>query len=213
MICEKCTNAHDGAYGSGRFCSSTCARSFSTFTKRDEINLAVSKKLSKPRGLAKLCDKQCIICEKIFTPLLRSNTVCSDECKFERRSMGAKKGYDTTVKNGKFIGWKARTKEPSYPEKYFISLFENERITNYERELNVDKYFIDFAFVDKKIALEIDGKQHETPERKEKDLEKDKLLSENGWTVVRIRWFNPRTKSGKDNLYPQIVEFLRIIRV
>lgn len=30
MICENCKNDHDGSYGSGRFCSSKCARGFST---------------------------------------------------------------------------------------------------------------------------------------------------------------------------------------
>ena len=34
MICEKCEQEHDGTYGSGRFCSSKCARGFST--KNDE---------------------------------------------------------------------------------------------------------------------------------------------------------------------------------
>lgn len=30
MKCEKCKQEHDGSYGSGRFCSAKCARSFST---------------------------------------------------------------------------------------------------------------------------------------------------------------------------------------
>lgn len=43
--CECCDNEHDGAYGSGRFCCSYCARSFTTKAKRQQINLIVSKKL------------------------------------------------------------------------------------------------------------------------------------------------------------------------
>lgn len=43
--CEKCLVVHDGSYGSGRFCSSKCARGFSTKNKREEINGKVSKKL------------------------------------------------------------------------------------------------------------------------------------------------------------------------
>lgn len=46
MKCEKCDIIHDGNYGSGRFCSSKCARSFSTKNKREEINEKVSKKLA-----------------------------------------------------------------------------------------------------------------------------------------------------------------------
>jgi very-short-patch-repair endonuclease len=213
MKCENCSDEHNGKYGSGRFCSPKCARGFSTKDKRSDINSRVSKKLTKSIELTKLKDKECCICKKIFTPLLRSNSVCSDECMFERRSKASKKGYSTTVSRNKFKGWRARTKEPSYPEKYFIQLFIDENVTGYEREHNVDKYFIDFAFIDKKIALEIDGKQHELSERKQKDLDKDELLSRMGWQVFRIKWFNPRTTVGKDKLYPQIKNFLKIIRV
>ena len=42
MICENCKKEHDGSYGSGRFCSSKCARAFSTKIKRKEINEKVS---------------------------------------------------------------------------------------------------------------------------------------------------------------------------
>ena len=52
MICENCSVAHSGKYGSGRFCSQTCARGFSTKAKRKEINQKVSDKLrgSKSSG-------------------------------------------------------------------------------------------------------------------------------------------------------------------
>lgn len=45
MICENCEGIHEGNYGTGRFCSSKCARGFSTKKKRVEINTKVSEKL------------------------------------------------------------------------------------------------------------------------------------------------------------------------
>ena len=45
MKCEICGDEHSGNYGSGRFCSSKCAKGFSTKNKREEINLKISKKL------------------------------------------------------------------------------------------------------------------------------------------------------------------------
>jgi len=47
-ICEykTCKKKHDGKYGSGRFCSSKCARAYSTSSKRKEINKKVSLKLT-----------------------------------------------------------------------------------------------------------------------------------------------------------------------
>ena len=50
MLCEKCNIEHDGSYGSGRFCSSKCARSFSTENKREQINKKVSESLSGRKG-------------------------------------------------------------------------------------------------------------------------------------------------------------------
>ncbi len=61
MKCENCNNDHDGSYGSGRFCSSKCARGFSTKEKREEINKKVSKKLSYPK-----VKKICIDCGKVI---------------------------------------------------------------------------------------------------------------------------------------------------
>lgn len=46
MQCESCEKDHDGQYGSGRFCSSFCARAFSTQGKRTIINNKVSKTLT-----------------------------------------------------------------------------------------------------------------------------------------------------------------------
>lgn len=55
-----------------------------------------------------------------------------------------------------------------------------------QREVKIGKYFIDFVI--DKIALEIDGRQHD--DRKEKDLEKDVFLTDNGFKVVRVKWEN-----------------------
>ena len=54
MKCENCGQEHDGTYGSGRFCSSKCARSFSTKYNRKETNKKVSNTLkNKYKGKTK----------------------------------------------------------------------------------------------------------------------------------------------------------------
>lgn len=45
MKCENCEIDHDGSYASGRFCTSKCAKSFSSKIKRKEINQKVSATL------------------------------------------------------------------------------------------------------------------------------------------------------------------------
>ena len=60
---------------------------------------------------------------------------------------------------------------------------------NYIREYNVGIYSIDFAWIYKKIAIEIDGDQHyRFTEYKERDIRKDRYLHDNGWKVLRIKW-------------------------
>jgi very-short-patch-repair endonuclease len=79
--------------------------------------------------------------------------------------------------------------EPSYPERFFISVIENEFYDkNYVRELYTGKYSIDFAWEAKMLAIEIEGDQHLTDESIAHDSEKDRFLTSNGWRVLRVRW-------------------------
>ena len=80
--------------------------------------------------------------------------------------------------------------EPSYPEKFFMEVIENEFINkNYVREKPFGRFSLDFAWCDLKRCIEIDGKQHETDEKQKlRDVAKDKLLHEEGWEVLRIKW-------------------------
>ena len=50
-----------------------------------------------------------------------------------------------------------------------------------------NKMQVDFAFPEQKLVIELDGKQHETPEQKAIDKKRDNFLKSNGWTVVRYR--------------------------
>ena len=85
--------------------------------------------------------------------------------------------------------WRLRN-EPSYPEKCFMKfLMENSYDKKYliVREEPVFPFYIDFAFYPPKIAVEIDGSQHVTDEdRKKRDEEKNKVLKDNGWKVLRV---------------------------
>lgn len=45
-VCENCNSLSETHYGSGRFCSMKCAKSYSTSLKRKEINKKVSETLS-----------------------------------------------------------------------------------------------------------------------------------------------------------------------
>lgn len=82
-----------------------------------------------------------------------------------------------------------RQKNISFPEKCFKQILEeneyDKRFLIY-REYSIYPYYIDYAFVDIKVAVEIDGSQHLEKNRKESDERKDKLLIDEGWKVIRF---------------------------
>lgn len=85
--------------------------------------------------------------------------------------------------------WRKKN-EPSYPEKCFMKfLGDNEYDKKYliEREYPVFPYYIDFAFAQIKVAVEIDGSQHILDEdRVVRDKDKDETLISQGWKVLRV---------------------------
>lgn len=82
--------------------------------------------------------------------------------------------------------WKC---ELSYPEQFFIEVIKNEfQDQNYIREYYILGYSLDFAWVDKKLEIEIDGEQHEKIENKIHDQQRDQNLKDNGWKILRIKW-------------------------
>jgi len=82
-----------------------------------------------------------------------------------------------------------RLKNMSYPEKCFQKILEDNGLDKkylIYREYSVFPYFIDFAFINEKLAVEIDGSQHLEEDRKKRDVKKDKLLLSKGWKILRI---------------------------
>lgn len=88
------------------------------------------------------------------------------------------------------IGKSRWNNEPSYPEKFFMKVIENNfEDKSYTREYSFGRYSLDFAWIDKRKCIEIDGDQHERFEDyKSRDISKDELLKQNGWEVLRIKW-------------------------
>lgn len=197
-----------------KFCSKKCSLDSNRKIiekNRIKINEKISKKLRKidNKGI-------CLWCKKEFVKKNRNHNCCSRSCSsseinsrpYNRERISnmfsnlAKERYkmgDTT------IGWKSRKKlDPSYPEKITMDYLDSKKL-EYEYELKCGRYFIDFAFKEKKIALEIDGRRHNDLEIIEKDNRKDIFLIENGWIVFRIKWKNDN--KHYDKLDSFIVQF------
>ena len=48
---------------------------------------------------------------------------------------------------------------------------------NVRRQHNIEKYIVDFYIAEKKIVIEVDGRQHLLPEHIESDKQRDAALS------------------------------------
>ena len=88
MNCDNCECSHDGRYGSGRFCSTKCARGYSTKIRRSEINEKVALSIRRTRGTD---FRTCSVCNSRLTwshfadlaKKLGTNETkfCSENCK------------------------------------------------------------------------------------------------------------------------------------
>lgn len=88
------------------------------------------------------------------------------------------------------IGKSRWNNEPSYPERFFMEVIENEfEDKNYKNEYPIGVYSADFCWPHLKKVIEIDGEQHQRFEEYiERDKRKDKFLIKNGYQVLRIVW-------------------------
>ena len=111
----------------------------------------------------------------------------------EETKIRLSKSMKLAIKEGRAKGWassKQNKNGMSYPEIWFEKVINNEfKDKNYEYNKQFFKYKLDFAWVDKKKCIEIDGQQHQTnPIQAQSDKRKDTKLLENGWQVLRISW-------------------------
>ena len=157
----------------------------------------------------------CLMCGKEKLTKKFTQKFCSNKCSAEYRKTDPtylqhlREGVRKSVLEGRHKPWTSR-KIISYPEKFFMGILDNNHIL-YKHNLKCGKYFIDFAIEDKKIALEIDGKQHLYEDRQQKDKEKDKYLVDSGWIVYRIPWKSINTNEGKLYIKQEIDKFLQIL--
>lgn len=196
--CENCGNEHDGSYGSGRFCSVKCARGFSTKEKRSLINEKISTTINGSGN--NTVKKICLNCkEKFEVPFNKRNQkCCSKTCSisYSNKIKWKDKDYKNKMSNlakerhinNENFGWQTRKKfSMSYPEIIADKKLKELGI-DFIHDHKVGKYFIDFAIINKKIAIEIDGQQHNLPDRKKSDNKKDNFLKLNNWKIFRIKF-------------------------
>lgn len=131
----------------------------------------------------------------------------------ENHKINISKSLKKAHSEGRHPGWEHINSNPdkmSYPEKFIQKILINNNI--YERysvlhNLKINKYFLDFAIIELKIDIEIDGSQHFRNDLAIlHDKKRNLLLESIGWKIYRICWieFNNDTKQ-------QILKLLNFI--
>jgi len=142
----------------------------------------------------KCCDKNP---NRIY--LAKQSVVMTDITK-EKISKALKKYYE-----GKTIWY--TSEKMSYAERYFSKIF-----TDASHNYHVDRYFLDFAWVDKKLYVEVDGEQHYTPKGIAHDNERTTRLLKCGWRLLaRIRWssYNKLDKNERKKFVKELIDKVR----
>lgn len=100
-------------------------------------------------------------------------------------SEGMKKAHA----EGRACEWIGR-RTRSYAEQSWYNIFTNDfGEGTFENNFFVKKYFLDFAWPEKKIYFEVDGRTHFTEKGKEHDLERTSFLEKEGWILIgRCNW-------------------------
>ena len=83
---------------------------------------------------------------------------------------------------------RAMRKQPSRAERAVWDLLRDRRMgVKFRRQFPIDTYIADFACVEAKLIVEIDGASHDVREQAAYDAARDATLSALGWRVVRVR--------------------------
>lgn len=115
------------------------------------------------------------------------------KCSIEQRqkiSLSMKKAHAEK----RHPGWTHVNADPnrmSYPERCMIQNMKSKGLFDkytFVIHFPIGKYFLDFALIDFKIDIEVDGGQHKTEEAILHDKERDLFLVNEGWRVYRISW-------------------------
>lgn len=162
--------------------------------------------------------RKCVICGCYFAVGRKSNgrysraTTCSEECCNKLKSLRSKESAEKLISEGRHVGWKSRN-IISYPEQFWMKVLENNNI-KFKHNFPFGKYFLDFyiEISNRKIDLEIDGKQHKYPDRQESDIKRDKFVTTNDIEVYRIEWNSINTEDGKKIMKEKIENFLKYIK-
>ena len=77
---------------------------------------------------------------------------------------------------------------------------------NVRRQHNIENYIVDFYIAEKKLVIEVDGRQHLLPEHKEADEQRDEVLAI--WGISVLRYSNDSIRNNFNAVAEDILKNL-----
>lgn len=141
----------------------------------------------------------CVICKsKTF-----QRKTCSKKCLSKLQALNSANALRERQRtNGK--------PKSSKLEKIFEEFLKNKNVP-FRREVharnlyNTGYYRLDFVIKNKKLIVEIDGKHHEKPLQIRKDVVRDYHLTNRGWKVIRINYFEVNMPQILEMIYTKFI--------
>ena len=208
-----CLNCGKEIKNGKKFCNSSCAAKYNNKNRKltEETKKKISNSLKRPKKEKIQYECVCLQCGNTFLSQKQDAKYCSSKCSNSSSEVKEKMRQKVRerISNGTFSGWKSRNIK-SYAEIFFESVLINNDIKFVREDFSTKKYFLDFLIEkkDKKIDLEIDGKQHSYEDRIIHDKERDEFLTKNGYIVYRIPWNEIKSEKGKLTMKEKIKKFI-----
>lgn len=233
IVCENCHKefiiiSRPKLKSKRKFCSRSCATSFANKQRQGQKRSAQSIIKQKDSAKKFWQSENGYLLKKQRSEIAKKQSSTSEAKKqFQERICSVNKNIEKrkqTIKEkvarGEWNTWKTRNIR-SYPELYVENILLNNNL-KFEIEKPITKkelsigqygsYFLDFYFENKKINLEIDGSQHQQPERKKSDKIRDNALQKLGIKVVRIKWRNLKNKKERNKFIKEINNFIKLVQ-
>ena len=77
---------------------------------------------------------------------------------------------------------------------------------NTRRQHNIENFIVDFYIAEKKIVIEVDGRQHLLPEHKEADKQRDDALM--AWGISVLRYSNDSIRTNFNTVVEDVLQHL-----
>ena len=204
--CENCGKIMIEYYGSGKFCSRSCAnRRVHTSDTKDKIRQSLIKNRNPNLSETEIKSK-CI-----------QNKNKEQHRKENKRRKELYDGPELPNINVKKLnsGYQSRKHIP-YSEQFWKKVLDNNNI-KYKQNVSIWKpgfnnYWLDFLINDN-IDLEIDGELHLKEDVAQKDKIRNEYLSNLGYKIYRIQWVNPINDKNKIIVNKQIDELMQYLNM